>query len=470
MKIRILSLVSTLLLANVLFAGGIVTNTNQSAQFIRTLNQNATTGVTAAYFNPAGLVFLPDGIHISISNQSIFQTKTSATTDARYRNEEWEGTVTAIAFPNIYVAYKTGNMAFAGGFVPIGGGGGAVYDDGLPYFESSLASAVGIPAQYVSDQYPAEAGNITGYSMDAEFEGTSVYYGFQGVGAYKISDMISVGLGVRYIMAKNTYVGALENMAFSSQNVPVLPAGAAVEVDAERTGSAMSFILSAHLTPMEGAALSLRYETSAPLELENATTTDGSGLFPDKAKTKSSMPAMLAIGVGYAVSPALTVQGSFNYYMNTSVDWVDEIVDDIETGNAEMELSGLTLAGEEITIDDFLENGFEVGVGAEYTLSDKLTASAGFLMAKAGKLEIYNNSLDFSLDSNTLGGGIGYMISPTMQLNVGCAITMYSDGDNESLDLDVDMDTGVATWSKTAGTETYSKTSLDFAIGLDIAL
>lgn len=53
-------------------AGGIVTNTNQSAQYIRTLNRNASTCIDAVYFNPAGLTMLGDGLHFSLSNQSIF--------------------------------------------------------------------------------------------------------------------------------------------------------------------------------------------------------------------------------------------------------------------------------------------------------------------------------------------------------------------------------------------------------------
>ena len=41
------------LVGSLLMAGGIVTNTNQSAAYMRTLNRNAVTDVDAAYFNPA---------------------------------------------------------------------------------------------------------------------------------------------------------------------------------------------------------------------------------------------------------------------------------------------------------------------------------------------------------------------------------------------------------------------------------
>ncbi len=109
-----------LLWVSAALGGGLVTNTNQSAEFIRTLNRNATTGIDAVYFNPAGLTKLGDGIHIALSNQSIFQTKT---VDNTILNKTYEGSVQASFFPNLYVAYKAGKLAFSAGFMPIGGGG-----------------------------------------------------------------------------------------------------------------------------------------------------------------------------------------------------------------------------------------------------------------------------------------------------------------------------------------------------------
>ena len=44
-----------------LFAGGILTNANQSASYIRMLARDASTEADAAYYNPAGLVKLSDG-------------------------------------------------------------------------------------------------------------------------------------------------------------------------------------------------------------------------------------------------------------------------------------------------------------------------------------------------------------------------------------------------------------------------
>ncbi len=53
-----------------------MTNTNQSSSYIRMPARNASLGIDAAYYNPAGLVQLSDGFQLSLNNQSVFQTRT----------------------------------------------------------------------------------------------------------------------------------------------------------------------------------------------------------------------------------------------------------------------------------------------------------------------------------------------------------------------------------------------------------
>ncbi|MDD2279069.1 MAG: aromatic hydrocarbon degradation protein, partial [Bacteroidales bacterium] len=71
--------VSLLMVAAILpatiYAGGIVTNTNQSASFIRMPAQDATIGIEGTYYNPAGLVHLENGFYISVSSQTVMQTR-----------------------------------------------------------------------------------------------------------------------------------------------------------------------------------------------------------------------------------------------------------------------------------------------------------------------------------------------------------------------------------------------------------
>ncbi len=150
----------TLISASVL-AGGLVTNTNQSAMFSRLQNRNASTGIDAVYYNPAGLTKLGNGLFVSINNQTISQTKT-ITSNYPYLSptpKEYVGDVSAPIFPGAYIAYNKDKLSFSFGFNPIGGGGGAKYDEGLPSFESGVASLVpllsgqGIPTTAVFSRY-----------------------------------------------------------------------------------------------------------------------------------------------------------------------------------------------------------------------------------------------------------------------------------------------------------------------------
>ena len=187
---------------NPAYSGGIMTNTNQSASYIRMPARDASLGIDAVYYNPAGLTSLTDGLHLSLNNQSIFQNR-SITTNFPFLNEsEFKGTVTAPLFPSIYAAYKTGNLAFSFGFNPVGGGGGAVYESGLPSFEMSPSMLVpGLEQMGVND-----------YRLNTSFEGSSIFFGYQGGMSYKINEMISVFAGVRYVMAKNINQGYLKDI------------------------------------------------------------------------------------------------------------------------------------------------------------------------------------------------------------------------------------------------------------------
>jgi long-subunit fatty acid transport protein len=204
---KLLTLFAAMLITGSLIAGGLVTNTNQSAMFTRLQNRNASTSIDAVYYNPAGLTRLGQGFFASINNQTISQTKT-VTSTYPYLSEspkEYIGKVSAPLFPGIYVAYNTGKLSFSAGFNPVGGGGGAKYDKGLPSFEMDIAD---LPLALTASGIPT-----SGYSADIFFEGKSIYFGYQANVGYKVNDMISIAAGVRMVTAKNTYKGHINNIS-----------------------------------------------------------------------------------------------------------------------------------------------------------------------------------------------------------------------------------------------------------------
>src|SRR5665647_193093 len=114
------------------FAGGILTNGNQSTQYVRMLSRNASTSPDAVYFNPAGLIKMDNGFYISLQSQSLFQSKTIESGFPLLHTSKFEGNLTAPIFPTAFAVYKKDRFAFSLGLGPNSGGASAEFDKGLP--------------------------------------------------------------------------------------------------------------------------------------------------------------------------------------------------------------------------------------------------------------------------------------------------------------------------------------------------
>jgi long-subunit fatty acid transport protein len=186
------------------FAGGILTNTNQSAQFVRMLSRNASTDLDAVYFNPAGLTQLENGFYFGFHNQSITQNRTFSSGFPLLNDSAYKGKVSVPVFPTAFAVYKKDKWAFSAGFGPNGGGGSAKYDRGLPSFEKQIST---IPMSLSASGIPT-----TAYSSNIQFEGSSVFWGIQLNGSYAINDIVTVSAGVRVILANNVYNGYIKDI------------------------------------------------------------------------------------------------------------------------------------------------------------------------------------------------------------------------------------------------------------------
>ncbi len=178
MKKLILMFFSLLLTTSVAFSGGIVTNYNQSAAYIRMFVRDATTEIDAVFYNPAGLTKLKDGWHFSFSGQNLTQNRTVKSTFPYLNDADFEGDAKVPIFPSFYTAYKTGKFAFSFGFNPVGGGGTATFNAGLPTMEIPVSTLVPLLGSV----------GVTGYSANMKFKGYSVYFGFQGGVSYEINE------------------------------------------------------------------------------------------------------------------------------------------------------------------------------------------------------------------------------------------------------------------------------------------
>lgn len=436
----------------VIFAGGIVTNANQSAAYIRMLARDASTSIDAVYYNPAGLTKLENGLHISLSNQSIFQKKTIENKFPLLNDSKYVGDVVVPLYPDFYAVYKKDKFAFAFGFQPNAGGGSAEYNTGLPSFEIPYST---IPAS-LSALYGA--GFCTKYSADIYFKGSSIFWGTQLNAAYELSEIISISAGARMIFAKNKYKGHIKNVMIDPHHPVLNPSGGLMsantfftaagnatyaamtsdqEVDCEQTGTGYTPILGVNLTLIENLNIGLRYEFNTKLELKNNTTKDlVVPQFTDGAKVRSDIPAILSIGVGYKALPQMRISAGMHYYFDK---------------NATIE----SAPGVEKVIDG---NLYEIALGGEYDITDKILISAGYLYAKTGVGTGYQTDLSHSLTSSSVGFGGGFKVTEKMFLNLGMLYTMYT-SDAKNIDY---SKYGIPT-----AKETYNRTNINFSIGVD---
>ena len=491
MKRLNLLLVFVLVSSQVLMGGGLKTNVNQSAAWARTLSRDATLDIDAVYFNPAGLAHLSNGLHLSLSNMSIFQTRT-ITSDYGFLSptpKTYEADLTAPFFPNLYVAYKMNKWTFSGGFGIVGGGGSADFPTGLPDFEVPMASLVPQLQGALAPVDAAIAGatgtdpgfrNVTGYNMNASFMGSSTYMGYQAGATYAINDMISVYLGGRVVVANNDYEGSLTDVTVDAPQTyggtmhpgdylrlvamtPGLPPdvvatlnGTAAAMDAgtadkqmkaSQNGTGFTPIISLNIHPSDMFNFAVRYEHHTKLELTNDTEVDDVGMFPDGEKVRADLPGMFAVGAWVKPIPKLTVSLGFNYFLDKSAYY----------GNTD---SLAVQIDNETTID---ENGFTYSIALEYKLLDILGVSAGFTSGNNGVNDGYQSNVTYALKSQTWGAGVFVDVGEKITINAGFNMTSYEDySQPKSYFLAPSIEVPYA--------DKYGKKTTIFAIGVDISL
>jgi long-subunit fatty acid transport protein len=364
---KLLTFIAATFITGSLFAGGLVTNTNQSAAWVRLPSRNASVGIDAVYYNPAGLMKLENGFHVSLSNQSIFQTReienSYAGPGGAYGLNEhvYKGTVTAPAFPSIYAVYKMDKLAFSLGFEPVGGGGGALFEKGLPSFEISQSDLVPLLA--------ASQG-ASAYRLDAYFKGSSIFLGFQGGLSYKINDWISIAAGLRYVTAKNTYEGHLTDIEVQlpggwtradliMTNIAAGATGAATSTSALVTAGAggftlaqaqtFSIITAAQRAQLEGGLTAFGSPTTITIAQADAVFKGAAAKYTatatllgdqtaDVAQTGSGITPIISVNI----SPSENLNVAIKYEMATKLDLKNKTVKDL--------LIGYTATGTQITM------------------------------------------------------------------------------------------------------------------------
>jgi len=430
------------------FAGGILTNTNQSARFARLMALEASTRADAAYYNPAGTIKLGEGFHFTFSNQSAFQERIINSTFDGYKMaygsdgnnfKQFKGTASAPIIPSLQGVYRKGKWALSGSVAVVGGGGKATFDNGLSIFEYAAARVPALVNGIGMGMDPAVNFGANRYSVSQYMTGSNFIYGAQLGGAYEINNMFSVYGGFRLNIVRNKYEGYLKDLQTNWQGGVMAspsPLFEAAVAKLEAAGAPQKDINSMYMLmkagQAEGAQLSskqsgwgvapilgfhfsynklnigMKYEFKSSLNVENKTTIDdtgkiNTGMFGHGVNTAHDVPAMLSIGASYDIIDPLTVSIGYHHFF------------DKDAGMADGKQKALTGGTNEYLM------------GIEYRIDRLFLISMGGQITRYGLADDFQSDLSFFVNSYSLGFGGAVNVSKNVQINIGYFFTDYSD-------------------------------------------
>ncbi|NMD41246.1 MAG: hypothetical protein GYA83_10670 [Deltaproteobacteria bacterium] len=405
----------------------IYNQTCQSAEYARMVNRNAANDAAdIIVYNPAGLVDLPDGFHLNVSNQIWFNrpshTFDDPLGDGRLTFEQ-EGTDWFV--PNLHAVYGQDDWSVFGSIYIPGGGASVDYPDGS-YTTRALGDGIiheeGSPAILYRD------------IKDDYLEGSSLYLAVGIGGAYRLNGNVSLAVGVRTITVNNEIEGGL---TLTDGLFGPLTEDVPLRVDVKETGQGWGLVLGIQVKPAEDLNLALHYETPVRLDLETDirsgdTVSEESGLFIDGQENPRALPAMVGLGASYRFSPRLRCEVDFNYWFQEDADW----------GRAADGRNNASLAGD----------SWSAGLAGAYQLAPGLELSGGFLYtwyefpdfdgyytSNLGAIEVYY------ADDVMFGVGFGYEVAPGCRVNLGTGYIIYKDGTVRTGTGDVKIENSAST-------------------------
>ncbi|MDR0295388.1 MAG: outer membrane protein transport protein, partial [Prevotellaceae bacterium] len=386
------------------FAGGLLTNTNQNVTFLRNLARGASIEIDAAYTNPAGLAFLKgDGFFISLNNQSAFQTRTITAEFAPFAGmggkaiKKFEGKITAWIIPNLQAAYKFKKWVFSANIGAVGGGGTLDYSMGLPSFESAVA----ITPAFLSGIPALSTMGFGGYDLESQLKGSSMIIGTQVGVTYTIVKYFSAYLGARYNHVSNGYEGHIRNtkLGMSGNLTPVATVVSALssnpqlaglvdalagekKLDCSQSGSGIAPIIGLNFNFM-GLNVGAKYEFKTALEVKNKTTTNTTGVadYDDGAITPYDIPALLTVGAQYNLFSKLVVSAGYHHFFDSDAKMANDKQKFINGG-----------------VNEYL-------AGVEYRINKMFLVSCGAQITRQGVTDDYQSDMNFSVNSYSLGFG-----------------------------------------------------------------
>lgn len=453
-KLKAACLTAAIASSSVSFAGGFLTNTNQNVAFNRMMSREASIGIDGVYYNPAGVVFLGDGHHLSINWQLAYQDRTIENDYSLFTNNvnnpitprEFKGEAFAPVIPSFQYAYNKGRWSFQGNFALTGGGGKCTFDNGLGSFERIVAetamAACGLArtvdgalgsvlgrevSMFGSDQAFGAGGK---YSFNSYMHGRQYYFGLSLGAAYKVSDNFSVFGGVRGIYATTNYYGYVEDIKVGNMPLymvldPTKKDAANIELSCDQSGIGFTPIIGVDFKTGKWN-FSAKYEFKTRMRLKNKSVNLVPSIGNLPANLSSQMTQILTAQFTHAGMPAEQAAAKAETAANAVL--ANQTVQKTMLGlknqfDTELdEAIGEYADGKKIAAD--IPAYLSVGVG--YSPIDPLRINVGFHFFDDKNAKAYNNRQE-KLDHGTLeyNAGVEYDINKKFTVSAGWQSTNY---------------------------------------------
>ena len=412
-------------------AGGILTNTNQSIDFLRNPARDAAIGLDGVYSNPAGVVFMPEGFHLGINWQYAHQTRTITSTNpvfqmGRKNNatspvKTFEGVANAPFIPSIQIAYNMEHWSLQANLSVPGGGGSCEFENGLGSFESVVGNIAAMLAPM----------GAQGYDMDGYMKGRQYYYGITIGAACKVTPNLSLYGGLRMLYGDATYKAKISNIQvktaqgyidFGSYLQTATAAGYGEQVaPLQKYADGVNLLCNQDgigFAPIVGVDYKIgkfnfaaKYEFRTQMRMKNESTVneaselDAVNKYRDGEKVNEDMPALLTIGAQYSPIDAVRINAGWHHYFDKDASWYNHSQDLLS------------------------HNTNEFLLGAEWDTTENLTFSAGGQVTRYGITDEYINDISFVVNSYSIGFGFNYKLSKVVTVKAAYFQTYYTDYD-----------------------------------------
>jgi opacity protein-like surface antigen len=390
------------------FAAGPNSNPNQSAEYVKTQSRSASVEPDAAFFNPAGTALMQDGFYYYLSEQVIVDP-IRIKPFGGYANElmmasrhEYKADKSGFTFINLYLVHKKGRFAWSFGFLPLGGGGNATYNNGLQMIDLALNPQLNPPALLSSILNQLYGGApVIGGTPISKLKGFSVVYTVQTSLAYEvIKDLLTVSLGVRGMYGVTVLDATLYGLG--GRYGGYIPG--ASNFHANQQGFAYGFIGGVDVKPVKDLTIAVKGEWNSPLR-QHTVSTDyiAFGMF-DKSNMDGNtryaqIPGTLGVGASYKIMGA-QIAAHYTYYFNQFA----------QMRGREKNFTG----------------GYDVGGGIDYTITAvPINIGAGYQWSATGARPSALSQFNDDVNYHTVGAGISYLFDGKMKLTLAFAYSHY---------------------------------------------